>query len=95
MRKEAQEVKGRMKDLPDVSLSSSIECLASEDDISVDSFDGGSNLPEVLSESNATSTAQKLYEMESNESSRPLSAAEKQAQVMQKLKKLQQPLNMR
>ena len=88
MRKEAQEVKGRMKDLPDVSLSSSVECLASEDEVSVDSFDGGSNLPVVLSDSNASLDKTK-------ESARPLSAAEKQAQVMQKLKRLQQPLNMK
>ena len=95
MRKEAQDVKGRMKDMSEVSLSSSVECLASEDDnISMDSFDGGAQsavkLPQVLSDLNASSVAPDRSGV-----ARSMSSAEKQAQVMKKLKKLQQPISLK
>ena len=111
MRKATEAVKDNMKDFSNISITSSIGGALSEDHPSnASTVVSSPDLPEVLSDSNISMESPGDRKgaglREEHHGAGPddekdggakgsLTPAEKQAQVMQKLKKLQQPLSMK
>ncbi|XP_038046478.1 centrosome-associated protein 350-like isoform X3 [Patiria miniata] len=108
MRKATEAVKDHMKDLSNISMSSSVGGALSDNHVVAVSLESPSSpeLPEILSDSTLDSPTG-VKKVGPGEGAGPgdhekeggakggLSPAEKQAQVMLKLKKMQQPLSMK